>query len=135
MIVLDASVVVKWFLDEEGSTEALQYEAHHVDGRDRVVAPDLLVYEIANVLSYKKHLTDREIEGALNILEGLHLQLFSFSASELKDVVRVARKRGITVYDALYAMLAQKLGCAFVTADQELYRKLKGIQEVSLLTN
>ncbi|MEA2055113.1 MAG: type II toxin-antitoxin system VapC family toxin [Candidatus Thermoplasmatota archaeon] len=51
MYVLDASVVAKWFVVEEGDDIALslrkQFEEKEID----IVVPDLLLYEIANALS------------------------------------------------------------------------------------
>ena len=51
MIVLDASVVLKWiFDDEDGGEQATRLKDAHVAGHEIVAVPDLLFYEIGNVL-------------------------------------------------------------------------------------
>ena len=44
-LVVDASVVIKWFYEEDDSAEALQ-----IRERYQFVAPDLLVAECANIV-------------------------------------------------------------------------------------
>ena len=53
MIILDASVVVKWFSEEEYTEKALEIRERIMRGEERVVVPDLLLYEQANALKYK----------------------------------------------------------------------------------
>ncbi len=50
MIILDASVVVKWFLEEEYTDKALEIRERLRMGEEKVVVPDLLLYELANAL-------------------------------------------------------------------------------------
>lgn len=54
MPVVDASVVVKWFVDESDSPAARNLLQAHAAGTDSLVAPDLLVYEVANVLLHNR---------------------------------------------------------------------------------
>jgi predicted nucleic acid-binding protein len=42
--VIDASVVIKWVVDEPGTAQA------HLLRRHRLLAPDLLIAECANIL-------------------------------------------------------------------------------------
>ena len=50
MIVVDASVAVKWFLDERGSAEAKGLRRQFQRGDTELAAPDLLIYEVANAV-------------------------------------------------------------------------------------
>lgn len=133
MIILDASVVIKWFQEERDSERAISYQIKHARGKEQIVAPDLLLYEVTNVLRHKKSVNDEVIDGALNILAALELSLFSFSPVELKEVSRFARLYEVSVYDALYVVLAKRLGCSLVTADKKLCQKLKEFPRVVLL--
>jgi predicted nucleic acid-binding protein len=56
MIVLDASVVAKWFLDEPKSPKALYYRDLHAQKKEIIIAPSIIVYEIANFFVIKKNL-------------------------------------------------------------------------------
>lgn len=54
MIVLDASVVLKWLLDDEaGGARAAGFREAHAAGAETIAVPDPLFYEIANVLTLK----------------------------------------------------------------------------------
>ena len=133
MIVLDASVVLKWFQEERDSEKALAFEERHARGEETVAAPDLLFYEIANVFRNQKGIRVEAIETALEVLSRLEIQTFTFSPVDLKEVVRFAAMHDISVYDALYVILARRLGCRFVTADKRLYTKLRPLGGVDLL--
>ena len=52
LVVVDASVVVKWFVseDESGVAEAAALLADHAAGHLRLVAPALLAHELMGVL-------------------------------------------------------------------------------------
>lgn len=118
MVVLDASVVVKWFQKEEGSELALEFENRHITGEEVIFAPDLLFYEIANVFCFKKSIDTEIAESAFDILAKIGIQIFSVTPLEMKSILRFAKRYDITVYDALYTALAEKLECNFVTADK-----------------
>ena len=45
MSVLDASVVLKWFVDEEDSSQALNLRKEFYAGKREIVVPDLLLFE------------------------------------------------------------------------------------------
>jgi len=133
MIVLDASVVIKWFQEEPDASRALNFENAHIRGEENIVAPDLLFYEIANVLCYKNAVSTETAESALEVLSRIGIQTFTFLPIELKDVFRFARDYGVSVYDAIYVVLAQKLHCDFVTADKRLYKKLAKFEFIRFL--
>jgi len=52
MIILDASVIVKWFSEEEYTDKALEIRERIRMEEERVIVPDLLLYELANALKY-----------------------------------------------------------------------------------
>jgi len=55
LIVVDASVVLKWFVEEEWSEQARSLlEAYREEEELRFSAPKLLEFEVANVLRYKQ---------------------------------------------------------------------------------
>ena len=54
MLVIDASVVIKWFIEEKDSAKALLLKDNHINGKTILIAPDLLIYEAANVLLFSK---------------------------------------------------------------------------------
>lgn len=122
MIVLDASVILKWLLPETESAVALRFRDEHRTGREQIVVPSLLYYEVANVLRYQSELKDQDLMDLFDILDDLGLTMIHLSFLELEDAMLYARQKQISVYDAAYIILARRMGCLFVTADERLAR-------------
>ena len=134
MIVLDASVVLKWiFDDEDGGERATSLKDAHVAGHEIVAAPDLLFYEIGNVLATKTRLSEAAIAEAFSLLWDFSLERFDLGLEEFQSGLVLSRKYKITLYDAAYVELSRRLKCTFVTADRKLYEKVKSIKSVELL--
>ena len=132
MIVLDASVIAKWFLEEEKSSSALYYRDLHLKRKEIIIVPNILVYEIANLLLYK-NFTEKEIVSVLESLENFKIEVISLNFSDIARTAILAKQREITVYDAAYILLARNFGCRFITADKKLYKKAKDLNFVELL--
>jgi predicted nucleic acid-binding protein len=131
--VIDASVAVKWFSGEEGSDRALALRDGHVEGKSTISAPDLLVYELANALSFKPGFTNRVTLRAIDDLFNLQLDLMIPTKEVVARGAELAHEYGITVYDSVYLSLAELLGLQVITADEELYRKAKGSGSLRML--
>ena len=134
MIVLDASVVIKWvFHDEDGADRAGRFKDAHVAGDDIVAVPDLFFFEAANVLATRTRLIEEDCAEALGLLWRMELEQFDFGLREFTRALHLAKRQGISVYDAAYLELSRELGCRFITADRKLYAKVKGFKHVALL--
>lgn len=134
MIVLDASVVLKWiFADEEKGEEAGVHKEVHVTGEEAVAVHSLFFYEIANVLVTKTKLSAKDAAEAFSLIWNFEPEVFSLGLDEFLEGIILSRQYGISLYDAAYIGLARKLGCPFVTADRKLYKKVKGLNGVELL--
>lgn len=125
-LVVDASVVVKWFVEEPDSTEALRILHDHVGGRVELHAPNLLPYEVLNALKYTGEFGEEDLTRAGRALEDLQVTLHPLEGSLLAETVTLALRKGITIYDASYAALAQSLNTTLYTADEKLMRRLGG---------
>ena len=133
MPVVDASVALKWFVDEPDSAHASALREAHLAGHSPLVAPDLLIYEVANALLHNSKFSEQEIERALATLYDLQLELVTPTAELAQTVIRVAGRFGLTFYDALYVGLAQELDMELITADRRLSRRLGPLSRVRLL--
>ncbi len=124
-LVVDASVAVKWYVPEDGSREA----AELLTGRRPLLAPDLLVPEVGNILWKKVRrgaLPIADAESMLHLfVSGLPLTLHSASLL-IGTALTIAIGFQRTVYDALYLALAESEDCQVVTADQRLVNALRG---------
>ena len=133
MIVLDASVIAKWFLEEPESSSALYYRDLHLKRKEIIIVPHILVYEITNLLLYK-NFTEKEIILVLESLENFKIEVISLNFSDMARVAILAKEREITAYDAAYVLLARNFGCKFITADKKLYKKVKDLNFIELLS-
>lgn len=131
--VIDASVVLKWFLDEEDSDTALKIRKKHLEGKLELCAPTLLVIEISNALCTKPDVKEETVLSALKAFYYTKVKLCPITKKLIKESIRLSIERKITVYDSLYVSLAKVKGCNFLTADKRLYEKVIDLEFVKLL--
>ena len=123
MLVVDASVAVKWYIPEPGATAAAALRGQG----DDLVAPDLIVAELGNVLWKKVQRGElmadeaREIAGAFSGACPLALRP---SQPYLPGAVDLALRFRRSVYDALYLAVAIAEAGQYVTADERLVNAL-----------
>jgi len=125
-LVLDASAVAKWFIEEDESREMHRVIDLHLSGRVTIYVPSLLLVELANALRYVSGLTSTDVINALEALKSLRLNIVS-DLEVLNDAIEIAFNQNITVYDAIYVALARTTGSKLVTYDKELLRKFSDI--------
>jgi len=133
MIVVDASVIVKLIKKEEGSDRATLLKENHIKGKEKIAVPILLFYEVANALLYAKGLSEKEIFNFLEILYELDFEIIELGVKDIIKAAILGKRKGITVYDASYLILTQKLNTIFITADLKLFKKVKDLNFVKLL--
>ncbi|MBI3318584.1 MAG: type II toxin-antitoxin system VapC family toxin [Candidatus Omnitrophica bacterium] len=130
MIVADASVILKWVLPEEvDRNAALALRERHLSGQDPIVVPELLFYEVSNVLPLR-WADGRKAAELFREIHATGIERYSFEALEFSRVIEFASRYEITSYDASYVVLAELLHCRFVTADERLLADLKKIPHV-----
>jgi predicted nucleic acid-binding protein len=120
--VIDASIAVKWVVEEDGTPKALALRQNA-----KLIAPELLVAECANILWKKvqrNELLKEEALLAARLLQGAEIELLP-----TRSLFAVATRLSIDIdhpaYDGLYLALAIERKCQFVTADQAFPRKLQ----------
>ena len=121
--VVDASVVIKWFINEVHAEAARRLQAEHYD----LLAPDLLWPESGNILWKKVRRGELTTAEARLIWGGLERQPITIFPSSLvsEPALEVAFDTDRTVYDSCYLALAMLVDCQLVTADQRLFNALK----------
>ena len=127
MIVLDASVVVKWFSEEEYTDKALEIRERIRMGGERVVVPDLLLYELANALKYNPSFDANDVSDALTSIFDMDVDIVTPIPEIINSAVTLAFEHNITVYDAFYLALAKEIEFTFITADGRLYKRVKDL--------
>lgn len=121
-LVIDASIAIKWVVEEDGTADALTLRR-----RTKLIAPELLTAECANIL-WKKvrrdELSRDEATLAARLLQAADVEL-SPTRHLLEAATRSAIELDHPAYDCLYLALAAERDCRFVTADERFLRKLK----------
>jgi predicted nucleic acid-binding protein len=120
-LVVDASIAVKWVIEEQGTPQALMLRKSA-----RLIAPELLVAECANILWKKARLRELSREEAVlaaRLLQTAEIELLP-TRSLLEAATCIAIEIDHPAYDCLYVALAVENNCKFVTADERLIRKL-----------
>jgi predicted nucleic acid-binding protein len=120
-VVVDASVAVKWVVEEQHSAQAnllLQCEARH--------APDHWQAEAVNALwskVFKGELVATDAEERMAVLLRAPVRVAAISGL-LPRAFAIAVARSVTIYDSLYIALAERLEIPFITADEALIRRM-----------
>jgi predicted nucleic acid-binding protein len=135
MIVLDASVILKWLLPEEGRDIALSFLDKHINDQEEVAIPELLYYEVGNILAVKTKLPEEAIIEVMRYLFDLELSAFTLGQQEYLEAMRLSRLYEVSIYNASYVVLARSLGASFITADERLARKMKDMPFVQTLNS
>jgi len=124
MIVFDSSVALKWvFNNEEGVSQALALRNAHISGETELVVPTLFFYEIANVLATKVQLAAAEARRAFELFADFELVVHDLDRDEYLAAMDISARYRVSVYDATYLVLAQRLKCYFITADRKFFEK------------
>jgi predicted nucleic acid-binding protein len=125
MIVLDASVTVKWFASEPGSAAARSL----VHSDEELVAPEFTQVEVASALVKKaisQQLTLEEAREALTLwFEAINdgdIVLLP-DADCLAAASALALELAHPLADCLYLAVAERLGVALITADRAFARR------------
>ena len=128
VFVVDASLVIKWFVPEIHSEAARRWLGASHD----YVAPDLLFSEAGNAVWKKVRRKElNEHEGRQLVRDLTHVAVETVATrSLLQDALALALTAGITVYDAMYLTLAVRLDTEVITGD---YRFADKIAERPLL--
>jgi len=120
-LVIDASIAIKWVVQEEGSEAALALRT-----RAELIAPDLMIAEYANILWKKverNEVSKSEALIAARLLQRANVDILS-TRNLLEPATRLAIELEHPAYDCIYLALAIEMDCRFGTADKAFVRKI-----------
>lgn len=117
-LVVDASVIVKWYIPERDHASALALREDYLDGDVDLIAPSLLPFEVINALRYSGDYEGDALTAAAESLADYGIELRSFAGSG--DITTTATELDVAIYDATYLALAAAIDSPAYTADERL---------------
>lgn len=123
--VVDASVAVKWVVQEEGRDAARRVLLQN----DELIAPEFLLIEVANVLRskvLKGQIASAQTDGSIGtVKEAIDRFVPDQELAEL--ALELSLKLSHSAYDCVYLACMQRHDAGMVTADRKLINKLQAI--------
>jgi predicted nucleic acid-binding protein len=125
--VLDSSVALAWLLQDEAHehtdalADRLEQENAHV--------PSIWPLEVGNALLSalrRKRISERDFDNCISALLALPIEVDA--TAEVAGVLLIARRFGLTSYDAAYLELAQRRSLPLATLDEKLRQACKALK-------
>jgi predicted nucleic acid-binding protein len=117
-LVLDASVVLKWFAGEgeAGSAQAQTVRGQYEAGALLVLVPSLMFLEMINVAGRRWLWGESQLLELAGALDDLG---FDIAEPDLRSVAAWTA-RGLSAYDSAYVALAEERGLQLLTDDEQV---------------
>ena len=117
--VVDTSVIVKCFLQEDKTDKAVALIENHLMNNIEIVVPELFFLEVLNTLRYKEK-DENKLNETIKILLNAKFLIVPLNQFILERSLEISLQYDLSIYDALYAALSQIHGCSLVTEDKKL---------------
>lgn len=129
MIIVDASLAVKWFCDEDDSESA---DLFYAGNAGSLVAPDLFAIEVAaalvrngNIIKETRPLMERALLAFSAMLAVGSVELVTTTSARLQRASTLALDLGHPLKDCIYLALAMDKQCDLVTCDVQFAAKAR----------
>ena len=116
--VVDASIVVKWFLPVEREPDGVL--ARSAIGRLAMRTTALAVHEVGNVLTLHSGWPAEKIAAALDLLLEVCGDPLELHPEDHRTAAELALAHDLTFYDSSYAAIARRVGRRLLSADSDL---------------
>jgi len=137
VVIVDTSLIYKWLIDEEPkkiTESARKLLRRFLKGKEKILCPNLILYELGNILAYKNTFSKAEIDNVWQKFSDINLPLTNPTQEFMKKCIDFSLQYSVSVYDASYAVLAREKNCILLTADSKFVKKIN-LPFVKLLTH
>ena len=125
VVIVDASLAVKWLVREEHSDGARAISRSWASEGTRTAAPSLMPVEVANALHRRVVRGELAADDAARLLENLlasRIELREPPSIHVRALEVASELAQGAVYDSHYLALAQIFDCDLWTADEKFFR-------------
>ena len=135
--VIDVSVFMKLFLEEQDSEQAVAFFVQANDNNATLLIPPLFQSEFLSIVK-NQHLSFELVYDLLGEYLATSMTQIDYSQAMLQKALEISKhghsKSGFpSVYDSIYHALAILHNCDFITADKKHYAKTKSLGNIKLL--
>jgi predicted nucleic acid-binding protein len=131
VIVVDASVAVKWYVQELFADLAIEFYAQN---QGDLTAPDIFVTEVVATLVRRANVeksfridTEKSINNILQLIDAGLVDARRMSVEHMATAANLALNLGHPLKDCIYLSLAMDLGCDLVTCDAKFAAKATAV--------
>ena len=122
--VVDCSVAAKWVLPEPDGAPAARLFDRYEAGEISLIAPDLLLVEVASLLAKRhrrKQISAEQAREAFGFMTNAAPRLFE-AGPRLHRALELSLRHQMSLWDCVYLALAIERDCPLLTADRRLFR-------------
>ena len=121
-LILDASIALKWVLEEPDSPTALRFRDEAAAGRYTLLAPDIFQFEVAYSLTKAERRRAIQVGEAEDMAADVFAEMPElYPATDLLfAAIRLSSALRAGLYDCLYLVLSEQKGIPVLTADSKL---------------
>lgn len=134
IIIIDTSVLVKFFVKEAGSDKVKELIKQHLNKDITLLSTQLLVFEFLNTIIRCYPATNAATK-IYDDFKSLGIGIMPFERPVIKGAIGLAYKSNkISFYDSAYHALAKDMEATFLTADRKYYELMKKEGNIELFT-
>lgn len=122
-IIIDTSIAVKWYTQEEATQQARNLLDDYIANRLEIVAPDIIGLELANALYFGAGFKTPLMERTLRDFYSLQLSYVFLSEMIVQEAAKYMEKFHLAIYDALFIAVAEEEKIPLITADKKHHKK------------
>ncbi len=133
LIVVDASVVINYLLENQKSSKKIaKFFSKVKEEQSKLISLILLELEVANGLRFSVNNVEKA-QQALASFKKLPIKLIGLKQHQLYKALEHSDRNQTTVYDTAYHLLAISRKATFVTCDKQYFKKAKHLGYIRLL--
>lgn len=135
--LVDTSVFVRWYLQQAGYKEALEFRSAYLVDAIKLETVDFVRFELGHVLRtrglIKKYLTEEEYFAAVRSIDDIGIRVHVTTADMLESAAELAVRRNLRFFDAILVAWALELGMTLLTADAKLCNAVARVVRTQLV--